>query len=191
MAQQIDGKRFEVGESFPPTDYLQTFIHSVDPSIEFSGEKFKTQFDSLCDDKFAHAFQEVKKTGTSCARPISWIILIIEPNKAFKFHAHPNIEVDYVLKGELFQTAVVHETLDRSLFGSGEITYDGFEQHPDIEESGCGPGDMLLNGPGSMHQTFTRDKGAVLLCLMSGKWTKIDSHNEDISNALLPVSATK
>lgn len=81
--------------------------------------------------------------------------------------------------------------LDRNLFSSGEITYDGFQQHPDIEASSCGPGDMLLNEPGSMHQTFTRDKGAVLLCLMSGQWTKIESHNEDISHALLPVSATK
>ena len=167
---------------------LQTFINSVDPSIDFSPENFKRKFKEQCNEEFAEAFKEVQTTATSCGRPIYWIILVIEPNKAFKFHAHPNIEVDYVLKGKLFQTAIVNETLERSLFSSGTIEYDGWD-HPDIEESGSGSGHMLLNKPGSAHQTFTKDEGATLLCLMSGKWTKIESHNKDIDHALKPVSA--
>lgn len=189
MAREIDGKRFDVDEEFPPTEYLKSFIHSVDPTIEFDGEEFKRKYESLVDEEFAQAFKEVQESATSCGRPIIWIILVIEPNKAFRFHAHPNIEIDYVLKGELFQTAIVNQKLERNLFTSGEIVYDGWK-NPEVEESGAGVGHMLLNKPGSAHQTFTKDEGATLLCLMSGKWTKLECHNEEITHALKPVSAT-
>jgi len=175
MAKQINGKTLSetlIHESFPPCNYLKEFVKK-ETGLDFDADLFTNAFHP------SHEFSEllnaaISNEGKSCGRTLLWSILVIQPHKAFQLHAHPNIEINYVLSGNLYQKYVSNYL------------------HPDDEKNNMSEScveqhSMLLNMPNSIHQSFTRDAGAILLCLFSGQWIFLDSHHPD----LLPVTATK
>ena len=48
-------------------------------------------------------FDEFCKTGRSNDRQMKWDIMTISANTSFKLHAHPNIEIIYVMQGAIHE----------------------------------------------------------------------------------------
>jgi hypothetical protein len=66
-------------------------------------EKFSLAFHNYFRDESIEFMTELKLYGTSNGRDMKWELMIIPPNKAFKLHAHPNIEVIYVVTGAIHE----------------------------------------------------------------------------------------
>jgi hypothetical protein len=50
-----------------------------------------------------HQLEEFLNSGRSNSRALRWDVMNIPPKKSFKLHAHPNIELIYVLAGRLYE----------------------------------------------------------------------------------------
>ena len=69
----------------------------------------------LGDDVYGQVINEIFSKGTSNNRELKYDLMKIQPNVAFKLHAHPNVEVIYVIKGALyeFRLQVLHVKMFR------------------------------------------------------------------------------
>lgn len=196
MAKQTNGKYYleslsDDNVSVFPYSYLKDFVSGS--GYVFDAESFQSAF--VPSEEFARYFEEVKSVGKSCGNDMMWSILEIQPNKAFQLHSHPNIEINYVLQGTLYQKYFPTEAfkLPTLMFQKTTIETNEIADALPMEqltESSVKAGSMLLNLPGSTHQSFTKEEGAVLLCLFSSKWNFIKT-NPTIQSHLLEVSATK
>jgi hypothetical protein len=190
MATQTNGKLFSEtyrqGDFFP-AEYLKDFLGSA--GYEFDEPSFRAAFKP--DATFMQHFQEVLDTGKSCGNDMLWSILRIQPDRAFQLHAHPNIEINYVVKGTLHQKYIPANdfTLPKELFGQKQVTNTALP-FDSLQESCVRAGSMLLNLPGSTHQSFTKDEEVVLLCLFSSKWNFF-VHTPDVESHFLPITALK
>jgi len=173
MAKQINGKLLAetlTTESFPPKNYLKDFVSQI--GLDFNPQDFIEAFKPS--PEFQALLDSSLESGKSCGKPLLWSLLIIEPHKAFQLHAHPNIEINYVMKGTLYQKVL--ETCDLDTLDSAKCT-----------ESSVKTNTILLNLPGSIHQSFTKEEPVVLLCLFSSQWIFYKTSNDQ----LLPVTASK
>lgn len=112
-------------------------------------------------------YAQFLQSGQSNEREMSWTVISIPPNRSFPLHAHPSIEVIYVAKGTMHEMRLIGQAPTRD-FGvqlegpdlSGR-TKDAFTHHA------ISQGEMLVNEVGSIHQSYTKEEGCVLLCLWS------------------------
>ena len=118
-----------------------------------------------------------------------WSILDIPPNRGLSLHAHPNVEIAFVLKGVLHQNLIVNIALEKDKFCLDDVKKDSWGPGaPKFALSEFHQGQVVLNEPGSIHQTFTVNDGAVILCLISGHWVHIESEHASVREALKMVS---
>ena len=135
-------------------------------------ERYLVDSDNISD------YNEWKSKGTSNSRQLSLSLMFIEPNLSFQLHAHPNIECIKVLKG------IIHEIrLKASYIVKREFDIDDHDG-PDLY-SMCGlcndsfeyrsttTNNHIVNEKGSIHQSFTKEDGAILLVLWGGKHNNI------------------
>ena len=52
---------------------------------------------------FEDEYKQFLRTGRSNDRLMKWDIMSIQPNTSFRLHAHPNIELIYVIKGAMHE----------------------------------------------------------------------------------------
>jgi quercetin dioxygenase-like cupin family protein len=112
-------------------------------------------------------YKHFLETGQSNGREMAWIVISIPPNRSFPLHAHPSVEVIYVAKGVMHE-ARLNGTPPTRDFGPAlegpdlsDRPRNAFSHHA------FSAGDMLVNEVGSIHQSYTKDEGCVLLCLWS------------------------
>jgi hypothetical protein len=124
-------------------------------------------------------FSQFLQSGRSNGREMSWTVISIPPNLSFPLHAHPSIEVIYVAKGVMHEVRLKGDAPTKD-FGAqlegpdlSDRSSDAFTHHA------ISQGEMLVNEIGSIHQSFTKDEGCVLLCLWSNA-------HADISTCHLP-----
>lgn len=126
--------------------------------------------------------QEFLATGKSNGWPMRLQIMCLPPNMWFKCHATPNIEFEYMLGGRLHEIRLLNHKANAD-FGVPEGTQTG-PWGPDLsnlmkekEQHGAplqwaaqsfSKGDFFKNETGSVHQSFTKDEGAILLFFWSG-----------------------
>lgn len=141
---------------------------------------------------------EFTSTGRSNGRAMKWHLMRIAPNTSFKLHAHPNIELIYVIRGTMHEIRLHDSQIPRRVFAVDEKEgppLDGDIAEPlrfrhrstssvpnSVPSSGDGSKDsestkddhlysqsrFLINERGSIHLTYTLDDGAELLVLWSG-----------------------
>ena len=77
--------------------------------------EFKAQFDSLdlgsYDDLTSAAVSEDGEPGSDEFDKDMWSLLIVEPNRFFPLHAHPQGEVIYVVRARLYENRVLTSAL--------------------------------------------------------------------------------
>lgn len=151
--------------SFPSSSCpaIQTLLHDTALAYLSSSAPFQSML------------EEVMKTGKSNGRGLRWDLMDIPPNRSFRLHAHPNIEVVYVVHGVIHEFRMKGEPLDACLMPPEEAA------GPPLSERGkdhflhrhVAAGQALVNEVGSVHISFTREEGALLLCLWSGRHADI------------------
>ena len=105
--------------------------------------------------------------GTSCMR---FDVMMISPNTSFQVHAHPNLECIMVLQGCIHEYRFLGPNLTRARLAD----LDKRSPQPDLPSSqfalrSVAAPNCLVNQPGSVHLSFTRDDPeTVLLVLWSG-----------------------
>lgn len=142
---------------------------------------------------FADELREFRETGKSNGRSMKWHLMKIEPNTSFKLHAHPNIELIYVIRGTMNEIRLSNPAPKREFSPEesfGPPLSDPAMKLAFIHRSTGGdsePSDrFLVNEKGSIHLTYTTDDGAELLVLWSGGHANIplDQYPPNASEAL-------
>jgi hypothetical protein len=159
VSEIINESRFHTGVCIPEK-------HCKDFDIKWRaalGEAFSK------DPQYQEQLLDYIKTGRSNGRKLYFQVMQLPPGMFFKIHAHPNIEFELTLKGCLeefrFLFRVDAEELrgDNSYMPKGpDITKENANyQHLRVEAGKC-----MLNEIGSVHQSFTGNKGPCALIVM-------------------------
>lgn len=135
---------------------------------------------------------EFLSTGLSNQRSLKWDIMQISPNTSFSLHAHPNIELIYVISGSIYELRRLGIPLKREftlLENEGPDISDDTQKFVLRKTS---TGNILINEKGSIHLTFTQVEETKLLVLWGGKHANIQKHMYPPSDILgtLPENVT-
>ena len=120
-------------------------------------------------------------TGLSNGRLLKLEVMALKPNAWFRVHQHPNIEFEQTLVGALHEVRC----------GDPPTLPDG-DEGPDLRraldwEAGSVPaGDFVVNAVGSVHQSFTKNEGALSVVLWSGCHANVRPERCPSSNLLRP-----
>ena len=146
--------------------------------------EFKAQFDSLdlgsYDDLTSAAVSEDGEPGSDEFDKLMWSLLIVEPNRFFPLHAHPQGEVIYVVRGALYENRVLTSALVNA--PTTALADSGYPKLYRVEKKSGG--EAFANPRFSVHQSYTLDEGAVLLVLWCGKHANLT----DPGNAMWDVT---
>jgi hypothetical protein len=102
-ADMIDG----FPSSFP-CNFVREFCAKNNIDFQFTNEEFSTSVREVLTSYLSsihklEEYDEFSKTGKSNGRDMKWDIITISPNTSFKLHAHPNIEIIYVIQGAIHE----------------------------------------------------------------------------------------
>ena len=100
---------------------------------------------------------------------LRWTILIIQPNRFFPAHQHPNVEVEFVLRGALYENRLLLQP-DAPL-AEASVPDGGFPRLFRVQKHVGGA--FFSNPRYSVHQSYTMDEGVVLLVLWTGRHVNI------------------
>jgi hypothetical protein len=101
----------DVNEGFPssfPFNFVRAFCAKNAIDFRVTNEEFSTTVREvlttyLSSNHKLEEYDEFFKTGKSNGRTMKWDIMTISPNTSFKLHAHPNIEIIYVIQGAIHE----------------------------------------------------------------------------------------
>jgi len=110
---------------------------------------------------------------------LGWSVLIIEPNRFFPCHQHPNVELIYCARGALYENRVLSSALINAPLpasGARVLVDSGFPRLFRVHQRRGG--ETFENPRFSVHQSYTLDEGCVLLVLWAGKHANlVDADN--------------
>jgi hypothetical protein len=139
-------------------------------------------------------YNEFRLTGKSNGRQMKFDIMTIQPNTSFRLHAHPNLELIYVIKGVIYEyryegsilkdfsltTDTSGPDLSQGVSGVFKQRSSSAINHEEISDPGSltqnhekNHKGFLVNEKGSVHLSFTKEEGACLLVLWSGSHANI------------------
>lgn len=106
--------------------------------------------------------------GAMHLESLGWSILLIEPNRFFPCHKHPDLEIIYCARGAVYENRVLSSALiNRPREDNATLVDSGFPRFYRVNKH---PGGTAFDNPRySVHQSYTLDEGAVLLVLWAGK----------------------
>lgn len=101
----------DVIEGFPtsyPGEFVRKFCSDSGVSCRFNTQKFSKAINEVLASYFLSSpyeedYIEFQSTGRSNGRQMKWDIMSIQPNTSFRLHAHPNIEIIYVIQGAIHE----------------------------------------------------------------------------------------
>lgn len=181
------------GKNYSSNDYNDKFPaklinESINKILHEDSEQYLVDIDGFTENLYNNSNIVIKDylkelnscEGISNNRQLKWDIMKIKPNTSFKLHAHPNIEVIHCIKGAIheyrFNGSPVVRDYASNEFGDNEVLNgakfitrtcasvngnDGVAYDDNI-------GDYLVNDTGSIHLSFTKSSGCILLVLWSG-----------------------
>lgn len=112
----------DMTEGFPssfPCNFVREFCAKKSIEFPFTNEEFSATIKDvltsyLSSHNLLEEYDEFCKTGKSNNRAMKWDIMTITPNTSFKLHAHPNIEIIYVIQGAIHEYRYEVQLLDQS-----------------------------------------------------------------------------
>jgi hypothetical protein len=153
----------------------------------------------------ASVIDQVLSTGTSNSHPLCLQLLVCPKEYTFKLHAHPNVELDIPLVGELWEKRYLGVPMDAEILATGspgmsegKFYVDPSEEElseickklalhdnkkPSKSESGdivvrvAKQGQVLYNATGTIHQSFTKAHGCLVFALWSGVHANFDTED--------------
>ena len=128
-------------------------------------EAWRAQFASLD----LGTYEEACAESSAHLASLRWTILIIQPNRFFPAHQHPNVEVEFVLRGALYENRLLLQP-DAPL-AEASVPDGGFPRLFRVQKHVGG--DFFSNPRYSVHQSYTMDEGVVLLVLWTGRHVNI------------------
>ena len=96
---------------------------------------------------------------------LCWSLLLIEPHRSFPVHQHPDIEVEFVLRGALYENRLLSQP--DAVLDASEVLDTGFPRLFSVHTHGGGS--FFSNPRFSVHQSYTMDEGVVILVLWAGR----------------------
>lgn len=107
-------------------------------------------------------------TGLSNGRPLKLQLMALKPLYKFKLHAHPNMEFEATLVGNLREVRLIGPPPTTDFPRSCTLRGPRLSGPLEFKEAAVPAGKFLVNPIGSVHQSFTGEEGAVILVLWSG-----------------------
>lgn len=124
-------------------------------------------------------FDEIIETGSNCRQQLKWDVMSISPNLSFKLHAHPNCELIYVISGSIHEYRYQGPELSRDLLpidkADAAKKVDLTSEASKFVLQSVAADGFIVNKPGSVHLSFTRNEKTVLLVLWSGRHADLAS----------------
>ena len=101
----------DVIEGFPtnfPAEFIRKFCLNSGFSCRLNSQKFSMAINDVLRSYFSSSpfeeeYIEFQSSGKSNGRQMKWDIMNIQPNTSFRLHAHPNIEIIYVIQGAIHE----------------------------------------------------------------------------------------
>lgn len=134
----------DMEEGFPssfPSKFVREFCLKRNIHFRFTNEEFSTALREvltsyLSSNHILEEYDEFCKTGKSNGRAMKWDIMTITPNTSFKLHAHPNIEIIYVIQGAIHEYRYEVQFLTSKFF-SVAVLFSSYTLPPRIMTSHC------------------------------------------------------
>lgn len=122
---------------------------------------------------FEEQWDDFLRNGKSGGRPLYWSLMLLPPHRSFQLHCHPTLEVIHIIRGALYERRMKNGPL--CLEGScgkavEEMQAIDLSQTTQDFADGVFPEDSVnVNEMGSVHASFTKEEGCMLLCIWGGK----------------------
>ena len=119
---------------------------------------------------FQKELNEFIETGRSNGRPMQYARMRIDAGKSFTLHAHPNMEIDFVMEGTMYERRLKAEYWNETKNFGQEYSTDLSSLPPEaFETRKFTKGQVLLNETGSIHRSYTvAEEGVDLFVLWGG-----------------------
>ena len=187
---------------FLSSHYIYEFIKSnlgVEVSDDIYDKIIHNLKQTLGEAEAKRAIVELETYGTSNNRPLRYDIMKIRPNNAFPLHAHPNIEIVYVIYGSMHEYRYEGGALTTNYtdcIGPNMITMNTktskfihrVTRAATTEDSSLSDHySFLVNELGSIHMSYTEDDGAVILAIWSGRHANVPLSEYPVEGVLPPL----
>ena len=91
-----------------PAEFIRKFCNNSGISCRLNSLKFSMVMNDVLksyfySSQFEAEYVEFQRTGKSNGREMKWDIMNIQPKTSFRLHAHPNIEIIYVIQGAIHE----------------------------------------------------------------------------------------
>lgn len=116
-------------------------------------------------------------------RPLQWARFKISASTAFRFHAHPNIEIMLVVDGALWETRWDGPVVDKGPYARGAAAVGPKLTPPHVmnatfTERCFRKGSIIFNEIGSVHRSYCSDEeGCELFGIWGGCHARMDPQN--------------
>ena len=145
---------------------------SAYPDLDLSEalQQMERHYEEHADEQTKHEI--VSSGGMSNGRQLTWNIMVIDANMRFRLHAHPNIELIYVVEGAMHEYREVSE--DSSIPDYPEPPPSGHCEGPRLDSADLQAklrferrivptGECLFNPLSSIHLSFTLPKTTLIV----------------------------
>lgn len=109
---------------------------------------------------------------------LSWSVLIIQPHQFFPPHQHPEVEIEFVLGGAIYENRLINHP--GQLLDNKDLPDSGRPKLYAVKRSEAGH--FFCNLPYTIHQTYTLEEGAVILVLWCGCHNNLNDNNHILWN---------
>ena len=182
-------------------NYIYEFIKSnlgVEVSDDIYDKIILSLKQTLGETEAEKAIFELQTHGTSNNRPLRYDIMKIRPNNAFPLHAHPNIEIVYVIYGSMHEYRYEGEALKTDYvdcIGPNMTTMNTttskfihrVTRAATEDSTQSDNNSFLVNELGSIHMSYTEDDGAVILAIWSGRHANVPVSEYPVEGVLPPL----
>eukprot|EP00798_Chlamydomonas_sp_ICE-L_P019106 gene19105-25710_t len=159
------------------------------PNKETFSKEFRSSLEKLLKPKAPNEYEAFMQTGMCNDRQHQWVILHLPPHTYFPVHAHPGLEIVYVVSGSMHEIRLSGKVDFKPVVGQpGPDISSGYEYTTGVYKAG----DWVVNEVGSIHQSVTKDEPLTLMAVWpSGYVFFPDEHlkkgvffdiNHDVSN---------
>lgn len=128
-----------------------------------------------------HEIEELQTTAKSNKRILKWDIMVIPKNTKFSLHAHPNIELIYIVSGTMHEYRYVPADMDHDVTtvdfpeSGGKLHGPSMTSvlHHQFKHTSVHTNEVIVNSIGSIHLSYTKEDGATLIVLWGGSHANI------------------
>ena len=117
-------------------------------------------------------------TSTGRTDRLCWTILLIQPQKSFPVHQHPDIEVEFVLRGALYENRLLDGAQPNAPLAELDLPDGGYPKLFRVKKHEGGS--FFSNPRFSVHQSYTMDEGVAILVLWTGRHTNISDRDSKL-----------